>query len=284
MGTLSFKSNAKINIGLDVVESREDGYHNLDMVMVPIQFHDTLLIKEIKNKPDNYVTMDDYSLMVFKYNLAAFAIDALAAKYKFPNKYRIMIHKLIPIKSGMGGGSSNAATTLKAINSMLKLGASDEELMEIAKNIGADVPFFIKNKPMRCRGVGEKMEPVNIKNDYYVLIVKPKEGCSTKEVFKLSDSRKRKHVDVDNIVKALESGDDDLLAESLDNYLEDAAVELVPEIKIIKQELKEMGLKIVGMSGSGSTVFALSTDKKQLKKVAAKMEPHYFTELTKILK
>ena len=128
------------------------------------------------------------------------------------------------------------------------------------------------------------MEPINIKNDYYVLIVKPKEGCSTKEVFKLSDSKKRKHVDVDNIVKALESGDDDLLAESLDNYLEDAAVELVPEIKIIKQELKDMGLKIVGMSGSGSTVFALSTDKKQLKKVAAKMEPHYFTELTKILK
>ena len=284
MRNYTAKSYAKINIGLDVIESREDGYHNLDMVMVPIQFHDTLLFKEIKNRPDNYVTMDDYSLMVFKYNLAAFAIDALAAKYKFQNKYRIMIHKLIPIKSGMGGGSSNAATTLKAINTMLKLGATDEELMEIAKNIGADVPFFVKCQPVRCRGIGEKMQPINIKNDYYVLIVKPKEGCSTKEVFKLSDNSNRKHVNIDNIVKALEEGDDDLLAESLDNYLEDAAIQLVPEISIIKNELKEQGLKIVGMSGSGSTVFALSTDRKLLKKVASIMEPHYFTELTKILK
>lgn len=284
MRNYTVKSNAKINIGLDVTESREDGYHNLDMVMVPIQFHDTLLIKEIKNKPDNYVTMDDYSLMVFQHNLAAYAVDELAAKYGFQNKYRIMIHKLIPIKAGLGGGSSNAANTLKAVNNILKLGATDEELIEISKKIGADVPFFIKNTPVRCRGIGEKMEPINIKNDYWVLIVKPKQGCSTKEVFKLSDANKRKHVDIDSIVKALEEGDDELLANSLDNYLEDAAIQLVPEIQVIKDKLKDMGLKIVCMTGSGSTVFALSTNKKELKKAAAVMEPHYFTELTRILK
>lgn len=284
MKNYSIKSFAKINIGLNVVEAREDGYHDLDMVMVPIQLHDNLLFKEIKNKPDNYVTMDDYSLMVFKHNLATFAIDSLAAKYKFQNKFRIMIHKVIPIKAGLGGGSSNAAATLNAVNTMLKLGATDEELIEIAKNIGADVPFFIKNKPMRCRGVGEIMEPINIKNNYYCLIVKPKEGCSTKEVFELSDSQPRKHVNVDNVVKALEEGDDELLASELDNSLEDAATQLVPEIAIIKKELKDMGLKIVSMSGSGSTVFALSTNKKELKKAASIMEQHYFTELTKVLK
>ena len=284
MRNLSIKSFAKINIGLDVVQTREDGFHDLDMVMVPIQFHDSVLIKEIKNKPDNYVTMDDYSLMVFKHNLATFAIDALAAKYKFTNKYRIVIHKIIPIKAGLGGGSSNAAATLNGINKMLKLGATEDELVEIAKTIGADVPFFIKNRPMRCKGVGEKMEPIEIKNNYYCLIVKPKEGCSTKEVFALSDSQERKHVNIDNIVKALAEGDDDLLAEELDNSLEEAAVKLVPEIAIIKQDLKELGLKIVGMTGSGSTVFALSTDKKQLKKAAMVMEPHYFTELTRIVK
>ena len=284
MKNITVQSYAKINIGLDVVESREDGYHNLDMVMVPIQFHDTLLIKEINNKPDNYVTMDDYSLMVFKHNLAAYAVDELAAKYNFPNKYRIMIHKLIPIKSGLGGGSSNAANTLKAVNAMLKLGATEEELEGIAKKIGADVPFFIKNRPARCRGIGEKMEPINIKNDYYVLLVKPKQGCATKDIFKLCDSKKRNHVNVDNIVKALEEGDDDLLAESLDNYLEEYAIELVPQIGEIKNKLKELGLKIVSMTGSGSCVYALSTNKKELKKVATIMEPHYFTELTKILK
>lgn len=284
MRNFSIKSYAKINIGLDVVQTREDGFHDLDMVMVPIQFHDSVLIREIKNKPDNYVTMDDYSLLVFKHNLATFAIDALAAKYKFQNKYRIMIHKIIPIKAGLGGGSSNAAATLNGINKILKLGATDEELIDIAKTIGADVPFFIKNKPMRCKGVGEKMEPIEIKNNYYCLIVKPKEGCSTKEVFTLSDSQERKHVNIDNIVKALAEGDDDLLAKELDNSLEEAATQIVPEIAIIKQELKDLGLKIVGMTGSGSTVFALSTDKKQLKKAAAVMEPHYFTELTKVLK
>lgn len=284
MRNFSIKSYAKINIGLDVVQTREDGFHDLDMVMVPIQFHDSVLIREIKNKPDNYVTVDDYSLLVFKHNLATFAIDALAAKYKFQNKYRIMIHKIIPIKAGLGGGSSNAAATLNGINKILKLGATDEELIDIAKTIGADVPFFIKNKPMRCKGVGEKMEPIEIKNNYYCLIVKPKEGCSTKEVFTLSDSQERKHVNIDNIVKALAEGDDDLLAKELDNSLEEAATQIVPEIAIIKQELKDLGLKIVGMTGSGSTVFALSTDKKQLKKAAAVMEPHYFTELTRIVK
>ncbi len=284
MRNFSIKSYAKINIGLDVVQTREDGFHDLDMVMVPIQFHDSVLIREIKNKPDNYVTMDDYSLLVFKHNLATFAIDALAAKYKFQNKYRIMIHKIIPIKAGLGGGSSNAAATLNGINKILKLGVTDEELIDIAKTIGADVPFFIKNKPMRCKGVGEKMEPIEIKNNYYCLIVKPKEGCSTKEVFTLSDNKERKHVNIDNIVKALAEGDDDLLAKELDNSLEEAATQIVPEITIIKQELKDLGLKIVGMTGSGSTVFALSTDKKQLKKAAAVMEPHYFTELTRIVK
>ena len=284
MGTYSIKSYAKINVGLNVVESREDGYHELDMVMVPIQLHDSLLFKELKNKPDNYVTMDDYSLMVFKHNLATFAIDSLAAKYKFTNKFRIMIHKVIPIKAGLGGGSSNAAATLNAVNKILKLGATDEELMEIAAKIGADVPFFVKSKPMRVRGIGEKLEPINIKNNYYVLIVKPKEGCSTKEVFALCDSKEKKHVDVDGIVKALEDGDDDKLAELLDNSLEESAIHFVPEIAIIKNELKEQGLKIVGMSGSGSTVFALSANKKELKRVAAVMEPHYFTELTRIVK
>lgn len=284
MRNISFKSYAKINIGLSVEGTRKDGYHDLDMVMVPLQLHDSILFKELKNKPDNYVTMDDYSLITFKHNLATFAIDSLAAKYQFPNKFRIMIHKVIPIKAGMGGGSSNAATALTAVNTVLKLKASDEELIEIGKKIGADVPFFIKNKPMRCKGIGEIMEPIEIKNNYYVLIVKPKLGCSTKEVFELSEVPSRKKVDIDTIVKALAEGDDDLLAETLDNSLEPFASQIVPDIQIIKNELKDQGLKIVSMTGSGSAVFALSTDKKQMKRIASIMEQHYFTELTKIIK
>ena len=284
MRTYAVKSYAKINIGLDVVSTKDDGYHELDTVMVPLQMHDSILIKELKNKPDNYVTIDDLSLAAFKHNLATFAIDSLAAKYGFLNKYRLIIHKVIPIKAGMGGGSSNAGSVLNAVNNILKLGASEEELLEIAKKIGADVPFFIKNKPMRCRGIGEIMEPIEIKNNYYVLIIKPKGGCSTKDVFAKYDSGEHIRVNMDNVVKALKEGDDELLAMSLNNALQNSASEIIPEIQLIINDLKKQGLQIVSMTGSGSAVFALSTNRKELKKVAEDFKDHYFVELTKVLK
>ena len=188
------------------------------------------------------------------------------------------------MQAGLGGGSSNAAFTMKAVNEMLKLGATDEELIELATPLGADIPFFIPCIPSRCRGIGEKLEPIEIKNNYYVLLVKPSAGCSTKEVFKITDSTEYKHPNIENVLKALKEGDDDLLAESIGNSLEEAATSLVPEIKQIKQTLLDRGLKIVLMSGSGSTVFALSTDLKLLKSLRKELDDHYFVEICKIKK
>ena len=278
----SVKSYAKINISLNVLNKRSDGYHELDSVMVPIELHDTLLISYLERK-DNFVTVDDFSNGLIHYNLASQAIDVMAKKYNFNRHFRIYIHKVIPMQAGMGGGSSNAAFTMKAVNEMLKLNATDEELIELSTPLGADIPFFIKSVPARCGGIGEKMVPITIKNPYHVLIVKPDSGCSTKEVFKLADSKPYKQVNIDKVVEALENGDDELLAENMGNSLEEAAISLVPEIKEIKDYLFSKGLKLVLMSGSGSAVYALSHDKAELKKIMLEIEDKWTVELTRML-
>ena len=286
MKKIVVRSYAKINLCLDITGVREDGYHLLDMVMVPIELHDTLLIEETPRAVDNYITLDDFTIGDSQYNTVSKAIDFFTETKGVKTKFKIDLHKVIPMKAGLGGGSSNAAFTLKAINEYKKLNLSDEELCEEAVKIGADVPFFIKNKPARCLGVGEVVQPISIKNDYFVLIVKPENGCPPKDVYKLSDKVKNwPHGNVDTVVKALEDGDDELLAKSMFNVLEESSIQIVPEINTIKDELKELGLSIVMMSGSGSAVFALSADKKLIKnafKVMDKKGRHVI--LTTIIK
>lgn len=279
----SIKSFAKINISLDVVSKKSNGYHELDSVMLPIELHDSIIIEPLYKSNDNFVTVDDFSNGLVHYNLATSAIESLVKKYGFTTKFRVYIHKNIPMQAGLGGGSSNAAFTLKAVNEMLKLNASEQELIELATPLGADIPFFIPCVPSRCNGIGEELHPIEVKNNYHVLLVKPNIGCSTKEVFAIADSLPYKHVKVDDVIKALKEGDDDLLAASIGNSLEEAAIKLVPEIQQIKQTLFDRGFKIVLMSGSGSTVFALSTDSSLIKKVAKELDDHYFVEVTKVI-
>lgn len=284
MKKLLLKSYAKINICLNVVGKRKDGYHELDMIMLPLELHDSIMFSEIKNGNDHFVTIDDFSLGLFKYNIATAAIEKMQAKYGFTNKFRITIHKVIPMQAGLGGGSSNAAAVINGVNDYLKLNLPYEELVAISTGLGADIPFFISNKPARCRGIGEIIDFINVKNDYYVLLVKPAKGCSTQGVYQVSDQMELPMGDVETVLKALEEGDDDLLAKSIFNSLEAPAMSLVPEIQVIKDKLKMAGLRIVQMTGSGSVVFALSTDKKLIKQVARSLEDQYYVEVTKVLK
>ena len=283
MKNLHIRSFAKINISLNITKKREDGFHELDSVMLPISLHDSLVVSKL-NGPDNFVTVDDFSIRTFSYNLATLSIDKLQSVYHFNDKFRVLIHKVIPIQAGLGGGSSNAAFTMKAVNSMLKLGATDEELINLGKTLGCDIPFFIKCKPARVQGVGEILTPITIKNNYYVLLVKPELGCSTREVYALSDTMDLKVGNIENVIKALEEGNDDLLAENISNALQEPAIELVPVIQSIIDELHENGLKMVQVTGSGSAVFALSTNKKQLKEVFKKLDDRYEVELAKVIK
>lgn len=285
MKKIVVRSYAKINVCLDITGLREDGYHLLDMVMLPLELHDSLLIEETPRAVDNYITLDDFTIGDSEYNTVSQAIDYLDKAHPLNTKFKIDLHKVIPMKAGLGGGSSNAAFVLKAINDYKKLNISEEELNKIAIKIGADVSFFIKNKPARCQGIGEIIEPIEIKNDYHVLLVKPELGCSTKEVYLKCDKKKNwPHGNVETVIKALKEGDDDLLASSIFNVLEEPAIEMVPEIQNIKDELKELGFKIVMMTGSGSAVFALSTDKKLIKLGARKLENKYNVIITRVLK
>ena len=284
MKNLHIRSFAKINISLNITKKRDDGFHELDSVMLPISLHDSLVVSKLNNANDNFVTVDDFSIGTFSYNLATFAIEKLQSIYHFNDKFRILIHKVIPIQAGLGGGSSNAAFTLKAVNSMLKLGATDEELIGLGKTLGCDIPFFIKCKPARVQGIGEVLTPINVKNNYYVLIIKPELGCSTKEVYALSDTMNLKTCNIDNVIKALENGDDELLAQNISNALQEPAIQLVPAIQTIIDDLHDLGLNMVQVTGSGSAVFALSTDKKLLTSVLKKLEDKYEVEIAKVLK
>ena len=284
MKNLHIRSFAKINISLNITKKRDDGFHELDSVMLPISLHDSLVISRLSNATDNFVTVDDFSIGTFNYNLATFSIEKLQSVYHFKDKFRILIHKVIPIQAGLGGGSSNAAFTMKAVNSILKLGATDQELIDLGKSLGCDIPFFIKCKPARVQGVGEILTPIEVKNNYHVLLVKPEAGCSTKEVYGISDTLDLKICNIDNVIKALADGDDELLANNISNALQEPAIQLVPSIQNIIDELHSFGLNIVQVTGSGSAVFALSTDKKALNRVLKKLEDRYEVELCKVLK
>ena len=285
MKKLVVRSYAKINICLDITGVREDGYHLLDMVMLPLELHDTLLIEETPRAVDNYITLDDFSMVESEFNTVNKAINYLDDVFHLNTKFKIDLHKVIPMKAGLGGGSSNAAFTLNAINTYKKLNATEEQLHNIAVKIGADVPFFLHNKPARCLGIGDEIKTVNVKNNYYVLLVKPERGCSTKDVYTLCDKvHNWPHGNVEDVIKALEDGDDELLAKSAFNVLEQSSIKMVPEIQTIKDELKALGFKIVLMSGSGSAVFALSTDKKLIKLGAKKLENKYNIIITKVIK
>ena len=284
MKNLLLKSYAKINICLNVVGKREDGYHELDMIMLPLKLHDSLLFSELKTARDHFVTIDDFSLGLFKYNIATATLEKMQKKYKFPQKFRITIHKNIPMQSGLGGGSSNAGAVINFVNDYCKLNMSDEDKVKIATGLGADVPFFVFNKPARCRGIGEKLDFIKVKNDFHVLIVKPVDGCSIQKVYEVSDQMNLPVGDVETVLKALEEGDDELLAKSIFNALQEPAISIVPEIQVIIDKLKLAGLNIVQMSGSGSSVFALSTDAKLIRSVARSLEDQYLVEVTKVLR
>lgn len=284
MKRIILKSYAKINLGLNVLGKNSEGYHTLDMIMLPIQLHDSVLIEKLPRAQDDYITIDDYSIEGGTHNIASKAVDSIRSLGKFDQKFRIFIHKVIPMKGGLGGGSSNAAFTILGTNQLMCLNIPQEKLLEIAKPLGADVPFFINCVPARCQGIGDTMKPITIKNNYYVLLVKPEQGCSTKEIFKAYDSNKGNNCDIDLIEKALAEGDDETIAKEVSNALENAALEFVPQIKKIKDRLLELGLSIVSMTGSGSTVFAMSTNKKLIHSAALALEDYYQVEETKLLK
>ena len=254
------KAFAKINIYLDVLDRKEDGYHNLDMVMLPLELHDVIEIEYRPYLRDTYIICDRVEESETKYDLIHQTLNAFRKKFNVQDNMNITVHKEIPICAGLGGGSSNAAACLKAFKKIFKVKMEPEEELEFTLALGADVPYCMQNVPAHVEGIGEKVTPIKCAKRFHVIIIKPKLGLSTKKVFDASDGFTLKHGDVNKVIKALELGDENMLAEGMFNALEEVSISLVPEIQQIKDMLKKDGFKCVLMTGSGSCVFALTTD------------------------
>lgn len=256
------KAYAKINLFLDVISKREDGYHDLNMVMLPLELHDSIEIESSPALADSFITTDHVDLQISKFNLINKTLAEMKKRYGIKQNFIINVHKEIPISAGLGGGSSNSAAVIKAIKHISKLKLTPEEEINLGASLGADVPFCLANTPAHVEGIGEKVTPIKMKKKYEVLIIKPEQGLSTRKVFELADTMILDHSEIDGVIKALETGDEALLEKSMFNALEKPSISMLPEIQKVKDTLKDAGFKIVMMSGSGSSVFALTTDKK----------------------
>ena len=262
------RAYAKINLCLDVVRRREDGYHELEMIMAPVNLYDTLNFEfcdELRlqsNVP--YLPLD-------RRNTIIKAIELLREEYGFKENFEITLQKHIPTQAGMAGGSTDGAAAIRALNKMLQLGMDNEKMVEIAKKVGADVPFCLRSRPAFVTGIGENLEHFRVHTPFYLLLVKPYKGVSTKVAFETLDFSSAQHPDCRKMRQALMNNDYDGVIQSLGNTLEQSAFKLVPQIAAIKKDLLAMGFDGALMSGSGSTVFALTRDPELLEKGAAAM-------------
>ena len=265
---LMMKAYAKINLGLNIIDKdKKDSYHIVDMINLPIELHDRIEIEMLPYGFDTLITSDDRELPTDEKNIVYKVEKALREKYNYQEKFRIHIHKSIPVGAGLGGGSADGAAVLIGLNKLLKLKLSTAELCEIGMKIGSDIPFSIRNSPMRVQGKGNILTPVKMKKSYNILILSPKKGLSTKEVYtKYDEVGASPCSNIEGLIEALATDNEKLMHESLGNQLEKAAIEIYPELVQIKQSMENEGLKPSMMTGSGSTLFYISNNLKLMKK------------------
>ncbi len=272
------KAYGKINVSIDVISKREDGYHNMDMIMVPIDLYDVIDI-EIAEK-QSYWCNDD--LPYDESNIIYQCIELLRKEYGFKEQFAIKVTKNIPQEAGLAGGSADGAAALRIINKLLDLKLSCLELSAIGKQIGADIPFCVYQKAARVKGIGDIIEPFDLDVEYDVLLIKPENGVDTKMAFEILDLEKCPHPDINKVKKALISQDS--LSDALGNSLMYSANVLVPEVAKIIEECKKMGYENAMMTGSGSTVFVLLKKGQDCKGLQKYMEEKYpFVYRTSVL-
>ena len=269
------KAYAKINLGLDVVRKRADGYHDVKMIMQTIDIFDTLDINLGIENGENAVDLGglgkisvvcgDANVPCDETNLVCKSAKAFLEYTGKKADISVKIEKNIPVGAGLAGGSTDAASVLRALNVLLKTELSDTELMKIAKNIGADVPFCVVGNTYLAEGIGEILTPVKSNIKFDILLVKPPFSVSTPSVYKsLVLDENTTHPDIDKIKNALEDGNVSVIYENLGNTLEDVTLKMYGEVGKIKGNLKNLGAGAVLMSGSGPSVFAIFDDRQKL--------------------
>jgi len=253
---LLIKAPAKINLSLDVLYKREDGYHEVEMVMTTIDLADrielTLLSEDvIKISSQNRFVPDDQR------NLAFQAAKLLKDRYQVKKGVQIGIEKTIPVAAGLAGGSSDAAATLRGLNKLWNLQLTLDELAEIGSEIGSDVSFCVYGGTALAKGRGEKITELPPPPTCWVILAKPFIGVSTADVYRRLDLSNVNHPNTAEMIQSINKGDFKGVCDSIGNVLEDVTLNLHPEVAQIKDQMIRFGADAVLMSGSGPTVFAL---------------------------
>lgn len=257
MNQIELKALAKINLGLDVLGRRENGYHDVRMIMQSVYLYDEVKIEKT-SVPEIEVTSNLAYLPAGGDNIAFKAAKLLIDEFDIGGGVRITLKKHIPVAAGLAGGSSNAAAVLFGMNRMFGLGLSKENLMERGVKLGADVPYCIMRGTVLAEGIGEELKPLPAMPKCAVLIAKPPVSVSTKVVYEALDAKEiLAHPDIDGIIDGLERRDIRKIAASMGNVLEDVTIPMHPVIDQIKREMMDAGAIGAMMSGSGPTVFGL---------------------------
>lgn len=254
------KTNAKINLSLDVLAKRKDGYHDLQSIMQEIPLCDTIYVE----KSENITVSNNIGLPNDETNIAYKAAKAFFSAAGTEGGATIHLEKQIPLGAGLGGGSANGAGVLKALQELYAPGLSEETLLEAAAKVGADVPFFLKGSCCFAEGIGEILTPCTPLQGMFLLLLKPPMAVNTGMIFRAYDETEPSiRPDHLLLLRLLKEGDSLSFAKNMVNTLEEVTVRFCPEIAEMKNHLLRCGADGAMMSGSGSTVFGLFTDKEK---------------------
>ncbi|WP_122640873.1 4-(cytidine 5'-diphospho)-2-C-methyl-D-erythritol kinase [Romboutsia sp. Marseille-P6047] len=263
MNSIELKSRAKINLSIDVLGKRQDGYHLVEMIMQTIDLYDIIKIKEVNNN-DIIINSNSSDIPLDGDNIVYKAVDLLRRTFSIEKGVEIFIEKNIPIAAGMAGGSSNAAAVLVGLNKMWNLNLSDKKLQELGFKLGADVPFCIVGNAALAKGVGEELTYIKgLPKDVSILVCKPELFVSTKEVYEGLDlSNIKIRPNNEYLIQCLKNNDIDSISRNMVNVLEAVTSKNHAQIKEIEEIMNENKALGSMMSGSGPTVFGLYKNKE----------------------
>lgn len=271
MEKMELRALGKINLGLDVLGRRENGYHDVRMVMQTVYLYDLITLKK-KEEPEIELTTNLSFLPVNENNLAYRAAKLLMDEFGLPGGLLIRLEKHIPVAAGMAGGSSNAAAVLYGMNRLFSLGLTEKELMERGVTLGADVPYCILRGTVLAEGIGEILTPLPPMPRCQILLAKPPVNVSTRMVYeKLDACQIVNHPDIDGLIRGLQDQDLGKVASSMGNVLEEVTIGEYPVIDEIKRIMRESGALNAMMSGSGPTVFGIYADRAKARAAAARI-------------
>ncbi|HET7521871.1 MAG TPA: 4-(cytidine 5'-diphospho)-2-C-methyl-D-erythritol kinase [Bacillales bacterium] len=254
---LFVKAPAKINLALDVLRKREDGFHDVKMVMTTIDLADRLDMEETASDVIRVSTSAGF-LPEDERNLAYRAAQLMKERFQIRSGVSISIDKQIPVAAGLAGGSTDAAAVLRGLNRLWDLGISTDELAALGSEIGSDVAFCVHGGTAVATGRGEIISPISAAPPCWVVLAKPEAGVSTKDIYEGIDTEHVNHPDVNAVIRAVQSNDYRALCRNLGNVFEEVTIRRVPEVRQIKQSMANFGADGVLMSGSGPTVFGLT--------------------------